>query len=168
MSSTFLKSLSLRTPLLQTPGASKRTASPRPNDFTCARHAPLHDRKTVVLSSIDRHAEAPPRAVNLRAEIMTPVATIFRLTRKMPEEFSPNRLVSLGGPGKPGPYDQDGGQSRSLSQRDQYSSLVVRYCLLCNICQREQGEAVYFSQIRSLYLPDAPFRGSPVSRRPRG
>ena len=166
MSSTFLKSLSVRTPLLQTPGASKRIASPRPNNLIGARHAPIHDRMTV-LSSIDRRADAPPKAVNMRAEILTPVATIFRLTRKMPDEFSLNRLVSLGGQGKPGPYDQYGGQSRFLSQVDHYSSLVVRYRLLCNICQREQGEAVYFSQIRSLYLPDARFRGSPVSRRVR-
>jgi hypothetical protein len=52
---------------------------------------------TVVLSSIDWRADAPPKAVNIRAEILTPVATIFSLTRKMPHEFSPNRFVSLGG-----------------------------------------------------------------------
>ncbi len=97
MSSTFLKSLSVRTPLLQTPGASKRIASPRLNDAMRARQAPVHDRMTEVVSSIGRRAGAPPKTVNMRAEILTPVATIFRLTRKMPHELSPNRFVSLGG-----------------------------------------------------------------------
>src|ERR1700693_2049628 len=59
-------------------------------------------------------------------------------------------------------------KARSLRPIDQGLSLVVQHCLLCIICQREQGEAVYFSQIRSLYLPEAPFRGSSVSRRGKG
>jgi hypothetical protein len=105
--------------------------------------------------------------VNTRAEILTPVATIFGLTRKMPHELSPNCLVSLGGPGKPGPMTGSDVKARSLRPIDQGLSLVVQHCLWCMICQREQGEAV-FSQIRSLYLPDAPFRGSAVSRRVRG
>src|ERR1700693_23387 len=97
MFSTFLKSLSGRTPLLQTPGASTRIASPRPNDFADARHAPVHDRVMDVLCGIGWRAGAPPKTVNTRAEILTPVATIFGLTRKMPHQLSPNRLVSLGG-----------------------------------------------------------------------
>src|ERR1700722_18159376 len=97
MSSTFLKSPSVRMPLLQTRGASKRIASPRPNDFIVARRAPLHDRTTKVLPGIERHVDAPPKAANISTEFLTPVAAIFGFTRKMLHELSPNRIVSLGG-----------------------------------------------------------------------
>src|ERR1700691_3253967 len=97
MSSTFLKSPSVRIPLLQTLGASKMIASPRPIDFIHPRNAPVHDRTTKILPSIDRHADAPPKAANISTKFLKPVATIFGLARKMPRELSPNRVVSLGG-----------------------------------------------------------------------
>src|ERR1700721_3568143 len=97
MSSTFLKSLSVRIPLLQTLGASKMIASPRPIELIHPRHAPVHDRTTKILPSIDRQADAPPKAANISPKFLKPVATIFRLTWRMLRELSPNRFVSLGG-----------------------------------------------------------------------
>ena len=163
MSSTFLKSLSVRIPLLQTLGASKMIASPRPIELIHPRNAPVHDRTTKILPSIDRHADAPPKAANISPKFLKPVATIFRLTWRMPRELSPNRLVSLGGRERcdPRPVSRSG---FSLGHINLHSSLVVRHCLLCIICEREQGEAVSLWQIRSLYAPDAPFCGPTVNR----
>jgi hypothetical protein len=42
----------------------------------------------------------------MSTDFLTPVVTIFRLTWKRTDEFSPKHLVSLDGPGKLGPYDQ--------------------------------------------------------------
>ena len=166
MSSTFLKSLSVRIPLLQTLGASKMTASARLRDFMHPRRAPVHDRTTDVLPSIDRHADTRPQAANMSTEFLTPVATIFGSTWIMSDEFSPIRLVSLGGRERSNPKAVWSGL---LPDRiDQHASLVVRHCLLCIICRREQGEAVYLWQIRSLYAPNAPFYGLTVNRRMRG
>ena len=91
----------------------------------------------------------------MSAEFLMPVATIFRLTRRMPVEFSPNRLVPLGVP-------------IALARRIAAPLWLSTMAFGVLSAQRERGEAVHFWQVRSLYLPDAPFRGATVKRRAEG
>ena len=101
-------------------------------------------------------------------ELLTPVATIFGLTRKMPLELSPNRLVSLGGRESRKPWPAWMPSPIPLAKLISVPPWLFSIAFGVLSAQREQREAVHVWQVLSLYLPDAPFRGSTVNRRAQG
>jgi hypothetical protein len=97
-------------------------------------------------------------------EFLMLVATIFRPTWKKPRELSPNRVVTLGGRASlnlwPGSMPK-----RPLAEWIRAPLWLFGIAFGVLSPQREQGEAVHFWQVRSLYSPDAPVHGSAVNRR---
>jgi hypothetical protein len=98
-------------------------------------------------------------------EFLTPVATIFRLTCKRPRELSPIRFVALGGRETLKPRPASGPKPVALAKL--ISAPLWLFSIAFGVLsgEREQGEAVHFWQVRSLFLPGASLHGSAVNRR---
>src|SRR5450432_2964014 len=115
MSSTFLKSFSVRTPLMDMPGVNRKIANPKLNSL-------IH---------------RPARPANIGAEFLTPAVTMSDQPREGGSiKHSPAGFVALGQTGKTG---LDGHRGTPLPGRLRSTPrLVGRHTLWCMIRHGEQ------------------------------